>query len=123
MTAKLRARVCSHSARSPCSAGLVLLVVSVRLSTPNLALFLISGALIGGGAGAVFKGTTGIVLAASPPESRLAMTSDLLIALYVGLSVPVVEPESRSAKARAHPTPCSASPSSSGSAFPSRVGR
>ena len=70
--------------------GLFLLVVSVRLSTPNLALFLISGALIGGGAGAVFKGTTGIVLAAAAPEDRLTMTSDLLIALYVGLSVPVV---------------------------------
>jgi hypothetical protein len=36
------------------------------------------------------KGTTGIVLEASPPESRVAMTSDLLIALYVGLSVPVI---------------------------------
>jgi predicted MFS family arabinose efflux permease len=71
-------------------AGLVLLVTSVRLSTPNLALFLIGGGLIGGGAGAVFKGTTGIVLAASPPEDRLAMTSDLLIALYIGLSLPVV---------------------------------
>ena len=71
-------------------AGLVLLVVSVRLSTPSLALFLIAGALIGAGSGAVFKGTTGIVLAASPPQSRVAMTSDLLIALYVGLSVPVI---------------------------------
>jgi predicted MFS family arabinose efflux permease len=71
-------------------AGLVLLVVSVRLSTPNLAMFLIAGALIGVGSGAVFKGTTGIVLEASPPESRVAMTSDLLIALYVGLSVPVI---------------------------------
>jgi hypothetical protein len=71
-------------------AGLVLLVVSVRLSTPSLALFLIGGALIGAGSGAVFKGTTGIVLEASPPESRVAMTSDLLIALYVGLSVPVI---------------------------------
>jgi MFS family permease len=71
-------------------AGLTLLVVSVRLSTPSLALFLIAGALIGGGSGAVFKGTTGIVLEASPPESRVAMTSDLLIALYVGLSVPVI---------------------------------
>ena len=90
MTAKLRApRVLAFGTISML-AGLILLVVSVRLSTPNLALFLISGALIGGGAGAVFKGTTGIVLAASPPESRLAMTSDLLIALYVGLSVPVV---------------------------------
>jgi MFS family permease len=71
-------------------AGLVLLVVSVRLSTPSLALFLIGGALIGGGAGAVFKGTTGLVLEASPPENRLAMTSALLIALFVGLSVPVI---------------------------------
>jgi hypothetical protein len=71
-------------------AGLVLLVVSVRLSTPDLALFLIGGALIGAGSGAVFKGTTGIVLEASPPQSRVAMTSDLLIALYVGLSVPVI---------------------------------
>jgi len=71
-------------------AGLVMLVVSVRLSTPSLALFLIAGALIGAGSGAVFKGTTGIVLEASPPESRVAMTSDLLIALYVGLSVPVI---------------------------------
>jgi hypothetical protein len=30
------------------------------------------------------------VLEASPPESRVEMTSDLLIALYVGLSVPVI---------------------------------
>jgi len=70
--------------------GLVLLVVSVRLSAPSLALFLIAGALIGAGSGAVFKGTSGIVLEASPPESRVAMTSDLLIALYVGLAVPVI---------------------------------
>jgi predicted MFS family arabinose efflux permease len=71
-------------------AGLVLLVVSVRLSAPSLALFLMGGALIGAGSGAVFKGTTGIVLEASPPESRVAMTSALLIALYVGLAVPVI---------------------------------
>jgi hypothetical protein len=71
-------------------AGLVLLVVSVRLAAPSLALFLIGGALIGAGSGAVFKGTTGIVLEASPPESRVAMTSALLIALYAGLSVPVI---------------------------------
>ena len=71
-------------------AGLVLLVVSVRLSAPGLALFLVAGALIGAGSGAVFKGTTGIVLEASPPESRVAMSSDLLIALYVGVAVPVI---------------------------------
>jgi hypothetical protein len=71
-------------------AGLALLVASVRLSTPNLALFLLGGALIGAGVGAVFKGTTGIVLEAAAPPDRLAMTSKLLVALYVGLSIPVV---------------------------------
>ena len=71
-------------------AGLALLVVSVRLSIPNLALFLGGGALIGAGSGAVFKGTTGIVIEASAPQDRLALTSELLIALFVGLSVPVV---------------------------------
>ena len=70
--------------------GLALLVTSVRLSTPSLALFLLGGVLIGGGAGAVFKGTTGLVLEATAPENRLAMTSDLLIALFVGLSIPVI---------------------------------
>ena len=72
-------------------AGLTLLVVSLRLSTPSLALFLISGALGGAGAGAVFKGTTGLVIAAAP-EDRLALTSQLLIALYFGLSIPVIGP-------------------------------
>ena len=40
-------------------AGLTLLVISVRLSTPSLALFLIAGALIGAGSGAVFKPGSG----------------------------------------------------------------
>jgi MFS family permease len=70
--------------------GLGLLVTAVRLSTPSLALFLLSGALIGAGSGSVFKGTTALVLEATPPEQRLAMTSDLLVALYVGLSIPVI---------------------------------
>jgi hypothetical protein len=70
--------------------GLVLLVTSVRLATPSLALFLVSGGLIGAGAGAVFKGTTGLVLAGTAPENRVAMTAELLIALFIGLSVPVI---------------------------------
>jgi hypothetical protein len=66
-------------------AGLVLLVVSVRLSTPNLAMFLISGGLIGAGSGAVFKGTTGIALdlGASAPNTVLGF------AILVGLGVAV----------------------------------
>ena len=71
-------------------AGLVLLVTTVRLSTPSLVLFLAGGALIGAGAGLVFKGTTGIVLEAAAPEERVAMTSTLIISALVGLSIPVV---------------------------------
>jgi predicted MFS family arabinose efflux permease len=71
-------------------AGLVLLVVAVRLTTPSLALFLFSGALIGAGAGAVYKGTTGIVLQATAPEDRVAITSRLVIAVFIGLSLPVI---------------------------------
>ena len=71
-------------------AGLVLLVVGVRLATPSLALFMIGGALIGAGAGAVYKGTTGIVLEATPPDNRVAMTSALVIAVFLGISAPVI---------------------------------
>jgi hypothetical protein len=70
--------------------GLALLVTSVRLSTPSLALYLIAGALIGAGGGAVFKGTTALVVGSSAPEDRLAKTSSLLITAFVGLSVPVI---------------------------------
>jgi hypothetical protein len=70
--------------------GLALLLTAVHASTPSLALFLVSGGLIGAGAGAVFKGTTALVLDGTAPENRVAMTAELLIALFVGLSVPVI---------------------------------
>jgi MFS family permease len=71
-------------------AGVALIVTAVRLSTPSLVLFLVGGALIGAGAGLVFKGTTGIVLEAAAPEERVAMTSTLIITALFGLSIPVV---------------------------------
>jgi MFS family permease len=89
-TTKLRPSAVLALGSASMLAGLVLLVIAVRLSAPSLALFLVGGALIGAGAGAVFKGTTGIVLEAAAPEDRLAMTSQLLIALFVGLSIPVI---------------------------------
>jgi MFS family permease len=70
--------------------GLVLLVTAVRLASPSIALFLAGGALIGAGAGAVFKGTTGIVLETAAPEDRVAKTSTLIIGVFVGLSIPVI---------------------------------
>jgi MFS family permease len=89
-TAPLRASLVLALGGISMLVGLALLVTSVRLSSPSLALFLISGGLIGAGSGAVFKGTTGIVLEAAAPENRLAMTAQLLIALFIGLSIPVI---------------------------------
>jgi hypothetical protein len=70
--------------------GLGLLVTAVRLSTPSIALFFVGGAVIGAGAGLVFKGTTAIVLEAAAPEDRVAMTSTLIIAVFGGLSILVI---------------------------------
>jgi Sugar (and other) transporter len=89
-TARLRASRVFALGTLSMLVGLVLLVTAVRLSSPSLALFLIGGGLIGAGAGAVFKGTTGLVLDGTAPENRVAMTAELLIALFVGLSVPVI---------------------------------
>jgi MFS family permease len=89
-TARLQAPLVFALGMISMLAGLALLVIAVRLSTPSLALFLIGGTLIGAGAGAVFKGTTGLVLEAAAPENRVALTSALLIALFVGLSIPVI---------------------------------
>jgi hypothetical protein len=41
-------------------------------------------------AGGVFKGTTGLVLEATPPDHRVAITSNLLIARFIGVSIPVI---------------------------------
>ena len=90
VTARLRASRVFALGTISMLVGLVLLVTAVRLSTPSLALFLVSGGLIGAGAGAVFKGTTGLVLDGTASENRVVMTAELLIALFVGLSVPVI---------------------------------
>src|SRR5207245_6960099 len=78
VTARLRASRVFALGTISMLVGLVLLVTAVRLSTPSLALFLVSGGLIGAGAGAVFKGTTGLVLDGTAPEDRVAMTAELL---------------------------------------------
>jgi len=90
MTARLRGSRVLALGTTLMVVGLALLVTAVRLSTPSLALFLVGGALIGGGAGLVFKGTTAVVLEAAAPADRVAMTSTMIIAAFVGLSIPVV---------------------------------
>lgn len=70
--------------------GLTLLVLSVWLPTPSLALFLVGGVVTGAGAGALFKGTLGTVVAVATDEGRAEALAGLFLAGYIGLSVPVV---------------------------------
>ena len=51
-------------------AGLALVVLALWLPTPSLALFLIGGVAFGAGAGSVFKGAVGTVVAVAEPARR-----------------------------------------------------
>jgi MFS family permease len=71
-------------------AGLAVTVTAVWLSTPSLALFIIGGAVIGAGGGAIFKGAVGTVIRIARPESRAEALTGLYLAGFVGLSAPIV---------------------------------
>ena len=46
--------------------------------------------MIGGGAGAIFKGAVGTVMSISPPERIAESLTGVFLAAYVGISVPVL---------------------------------
>jgi MFS family permease len=71
-------------------AGLGLVVVAAWLSTPSLTAFLFGGVVAGMGAGGVFKGSLGTVLMIADPEHRAESVAGLLLAGYIGLSVPAI---------------------------------
>jgi MFS family permease len=68
--------------------GMALVVAATWL--PSLALFLVGGAIAGGGAGLLFK--SGIVIASglAAPEQRAEVLAGFFLASYIGISVPVV---------------------------------
>jgi MFS family permease len=70
--------------------GLGLVVMAAWLSTPSLAAFLIGGAVTGAGAGTMFKGSLGTVMMIADPEHRAESAAGVLLAGYVGLSVPAI---------------------------------
>jgi MFS family permease len=70
--------------------GMALVTLAAWLSTPSLGLFIAGGAVMGAGAGAVFKGSVATVIQISPAETRAEALAGLLLAGYVGLSIPVV---------------------------------
>jgi MFS family permease len=71
-------------------AGTVLVTVAVWLPTPSLALFLIGGLVDGVGAGLLFKGAVATVVALATDDNRAETMAALFVAVYIGLSVPVV---------------------------------
>ena len=71
-------------------AGLSLVVVAVWLSAPSLALFVAGGALTGAGAGALFKGALGTVVAVATEDGRAEALAGLFLGGYIGLAVPII---------------------------------
>jgi hypothetical protein len=65
--------------------GLGLAVLAVWVRPPSLALFIAGGVLIGGGGGAI-----GTVMAISSPDRIAESVAAVLLAAFVGLSLPVV---------------------------------
>jgi MFS family permease len=70
--------------------GLAVTVTAVWLPAPSLALFVIGGAVIGAGAGAIFKGAVGTVIRIARPDNRAEALSGVFLAGFVGMSVPIV---------------------------------
>lgn len=70
------------------AAGLVLVTLAVWL--PSLALLLAGGAVAGAGAGAAFKGSISTVASIAPPQARGEALAGLFLAAYIGLVVPVL---------------------------------
>jgi MFS family permease len=70
--------------------GLGVVVLSAWLSSPSLALFIIGGFVTGLGGGAMFKGSLVTVMVISELEHRAEAVAGVLLAGYVGLSVPAI---------------------------------
>lgn len=70
--------------------GLVMLVCSVWLPTPSLALFVISGAFIGAGGSALFTASLTTATAVAPPARVAETLAGFFLAGYLGISIPVV---------------------------------
>jgi MFS family permease len=70
--------------------GLALVVVAAWLPTPSLALFVGGGALTGAGAGALFKGALGTVVAIATEDGRAEALAGLFLGGYIGLAVPII---------------------------------
>lgn len=65
-------------------------VLAIWLSSPSLALFLIGGAVLGAGAGGLFKGAIATIIRVAQPERRAQTLVGLFLAGYLGIMMPVI---------------------------------
>jgi hypothetical protein len=70
--------------------GLGLAVLAVWLRPASLGLFIAGGALIGAGAGTIFRGAVGTVMRIAPADRIAESLAGLFLATFVGISLPVV---------------------------------
>ena len=74
----------------PTIVGLIVLVASAWTSPASLALFLIGGAVMGLGGGAMIRGSLSVVISTTDPADRAGALATYFTAGYVGVSLPVV---------------------------------
>ena len=74
----------------PTIVGLIVLVASAWTSPASLALFLIGGAVIGLGGGAMIRGSLSVVISTTHPADRAGALATYFAAGYVGVSLPVI---------------------------------
>jgi MFS family permease len=75
---------------APTIIGLIVLVASAWTSPASLALFLIGGAIIGLGGGAMIRGSLSLVISTTTAEDRAGALATYFAAGYVGVSLPVI---------------------------------
>lgn len=71
-------------------AGTVVLTLATWLPAPSLALFIGGSALMGAGAGCLFKGALATVVAIAGEDRYAEALAGLFLAAYIGLSAPVI---------------------------------
>ncbi len=75
---------------APTIIGLMVLVASAWTSPASLALFLIGGAVVGAGGGAILRGSLTVVIGTAGAADRASALATFFTAAYVGLALPVL---------------------------------
>jgi predicted MFS family arabinose efflux permease len=75
---------------APTIIGLIVLVASAWTSPASLALFLIGGAVVGAGGGAILRAGLTVVIATAGAADRAGALATFFTAAYVGLALPVL---------------------------------